>query len=57
MEWVIGKARGSVYPLNRDRIKVAAACLLSGGYRSAAGYLSEIKQEHIRKDCEWNLYS
>ena len=54
MEWVIGKARGAVYPLNRDRIKVAAACLLSGGYRSAAGYLSEIQQEHIRKDCEWN---
>ena len=54
MEGLLQKAVGQVYPLTRDGIRAGAACLLSGNYRSAAGYLSELKQEHIRKDCVWN---
>ena len=37
MEWLLEKGDGGVYPLTPHRIRVGAACLLPGSYRSAAG--------------------
>ena len=54
MEWLLEKGDGGVYPLTPHRIRVGAACLLSGNYRSAPGYLSELKQEHVRREWSWS---
>ena len=43
MEWLVEKGDGGVYPLTPTRVRIGAACLLSGNYRSAPGYLSELK--------------
>ena len=53
MVWLIGHGTDGVFPLTPFRIRVGAACLLSGHYRSVPGYLSEVKLEHIRLEHPW----
>ena len=49
VEYLIGRSdpEGGVYPLTMRRVRRAAACLMEGGYRAAAGYLSVAKLEHV----------
>ena len=44
----ISERGGPVYPLTPDKLENAASCLKWGKYKAPAGYLSELKQGHIK---------
>ena len=44
----ISEQGGPVYPLTPDKLENAASCLKWGKYKAPAGYLSELKQGHIK---------
>ena len=48
-------ARGiKPWPLTRQKIRLAAALLLKGGYRSARAYLSVVRRKHIESGYVWS---
>ena len=43
------------FPLDTAKLKLLGALLLAGAYRSASGYFSANKMEHIRRGGDWTV--
>ena len=54
VEGLVVRATGHLYPLMVAGLQAAAACLKRGRYKSAAGYLGELKRGHLKAGAAWS---